>query len=284
MNRYAIWKYVVLGIALFLGAFYTLPNFYGEAPAVQISAAKATAKVDLGVQERVESVLKAAGLAPELLALEGGSLKVRFDSTDAQIKAKDAIQQALVPDASDPSYVVALNLLSRSPAWLSAMHAAPMYLGLLLSLVALLIHFVHDFLKLFNGIYDASAQDIALKVLGLLDTTLLGNLVVLMIFSGYENFVSKINSAKNAEDRPTWMGKVDYSGLKIKLIGSLVAISVIELLKDFVEAREDLNAESIKWRIAIHLTFVISGLLFAVMDYIADKRLVMDKKGEIGPH
>jgi preprotein translocase subunit SecD len=130
MNRYAIWKYVVLGIALFLGAFYTLPNFYGEAPAVQISAAKATAKVDLGVQERVESALKAADLAPELLALEGGSLKVRFDSTDAQIKAKDAIQQALVPDASDPSYVVALNLLARSPAWLSAMHAAPMYLGL----------------------------------------------------------------------------------------------------------------------------------------------------------
>ena len=121
---------MVLGIALFLGAFYTLPNFYGEAPAVQISAAKATAKVDLGVQERVEAALKAAGLAPELLALEGGSLKVRFDSTDTQIKAKDAIQQALVPDANDPSYVVALNLLARSPAWLSAMHAAPMYLGL----------------------------------------------------------------------------------------------------------------------------------------------------------
>ena len=130
MNRYAIWKYVVLGIALLVGAFYTLPNFYGEAPAVQISAAKATAKVDLGVQERVESALKTAGLTPELLALEGGSLKVRFDSTDAQIKAKDAIQHALVPDANDPSYVVALNLLARSPAWLSAMHAAPMYLGL----------------------------------------------------------------------------------------------------------------------------------------------------------
>ena len=130
MNRYAIWKYVVLGIALLVGAFYTLPNFYGEAPAVQISAAKATAKVDLGVQERVEAALKAAGLTPELLALEGGSLKVRFDSTDAQIKAKDAIQHALVPDANDPSYVVALNLLARSPAWLSAMHAAPMYLGL----------------------------------------------------------------------------------------------------------------------------------------------------------
>ena len=130
MNRYAIWKYVVLVIALFVGAFYTLPNFFGEAPAVQISAAKATAKVDLGVQERVESALKAAGLTPELLALEGGSLKVRFDSTDTQIKAKDAIQQALVPDVNDPSYVVALNLLARSPAWLSAMYAAPMYLGL----------------------------------------------------------------------------------------------------------------------------------------------------------
>jgi len=130
MNRYAIWKYVVLVIALLVGAFYTLPNFFGEAPAVQISAAKATAKVDLGVQERVETALKTAGLTPELLALEGGSLKVRFDSTDTQIKAKDAIQQALVPDANDPSYVVALNLLARSPAWLSAMHAAPMYLGL----------------------------------------------------------------------------------------------------------------------------------------------------------
>ena len=130
MNRYAIWKYVVLGIALLVGALYTLPNFFGEAPAVQISAAKASAKIDLGLQERVESALKTAGLTPELLALEGSSLKVRFDSTDAQIKAKDAIQHALVPDANDPSYVVALNLLARSPAWLSALHAAPMYLGL----------------------------------------------------------------------------------------------------------------------------------------------------------
>ena len=130
MNRYAIWKYLVLGIALLVGALYTLPNFFGEAPAVQISAAKASAKIDLGLQERVESALKTAGLTPELLALEGSSLKVRFDSTDAQIKAKDAIQHALVPDPNDPSYVVALNLLARSPAWLSAMHAAPMYLGL----------------------------------------------------------------------------------------------------------------------------------------------------------
>ena len=102
-----------------------------------------------------------------------------------------------------------------------------------------------------------------------------------MIFAGYENFVSKIAVAKNAEDRPSWMGKVDYSGLKMKLIGSLVAISVIELLKDFVEAAHDLHPQQIRYRIAIHLTFVVSGLIFAIMDYIADKRLVMDKAAHI---
>ena len=102
-----------------------------------------------------------------------------------------------------------------------------------------------------------------------------------MIFSGYENFVSKINIASDAEDRPSWMGKVDYSGLKVKLIGSLVAISVIELLKDFVEAHHAIDVTAVKWRIAIHLTFVLSGLLFAVMDYISDKRVIMDTKTEI---
>jgi uncharacterized protein (TIGR00645 family) len=158
---------------------------------------------------------------------------------------------------------------------------APMYVGLLLSLVGLLLHFVHDFLNLFSDIYNATPQEVALRVLALLDTTLLGNLVVLMIFSGYENFVSKINIASEAEDRPSWMGKVDYSGLKVKLIGSLVAISVIELLKDFVEAHHAIDVTAVKWRIAIHLTFVLSGLLFAVMDYISDKRVIMDTKTEI---
>ena len=156
-----------------------------------------------------------------------------------------------------------------------------MYVGLLLSLVGLLLHFVHDFLNLFSDIYNATPQEVALRVLALLDTTLLGNLVVLMIFSGYENFVSKINIASEAEDRPSWMGKVDYSGLKVKLIGSLVAISVIELLKDFVEAHHAIDVTAVKWRIAIHLTFVLSGLLFAVMDYISDKRVIMDTKTEI---
>ena len=130
MNRYPLWKYAIIGIALLVGSLYTLPNFFGEAPAVQVSAAKPSVKVDLAVQDRVQAALAAANLAPDVVTLDNGSLKVRFDSTDKQIKAKDAIQQALVPDANDASYVVALNLLARSPAWLTSLNAAPMYLGL----------------------------------------------------------------------------------------------------------------------------------------------------------
>ena len=132
MNRYPLWKYAIIVIALLVGSLYTLPNFFGEAPAVQVSAAKSSVKVDLAVQERVQAALAAASLTPDVVALDNGSLKVRFDSTDKQIKAKDAIQQALVPDANDASYVVALNLLARSPTWLTSLNAAPMYLGCLL--------------------------------------------------------------------------------------------------------------------------------------------------------
>ncbi len=130
MNRYPVWKYAIIVIALLVGALYTLPNFFGEAPAVQVSSAKASAKVDSSTQARVEEALKAAGLAFDAISIEGGSLRVRFDSTDTQLRAKDAIQKTLVPDAGSPSYVVALNLLARSPAWLSSLNAAPMYLGL----------------------------------------------------------------------------------------------------------------------------------------------------------
>ncbi len=130
MNRYPVWKYAIIVIVLLVGLIYSLPNFFGEAPAVQVSAAKSTAKVDAATQSRVEEALKAAGLAPDLLTLEGGSLRARFGTTDEQLKARDAVQRALVPDPSDPSYVVALNLVSRSPAWLTALHAFPMYLGL----------------------------------------------------------------------------------------------------------------------------------------------------------
>ena len=130
MNRYPVWKYAIILVALLVGSLYTLPNFFGEAPAVQVSAAKPSAKVDTAVQARVEEALRAAGVSPGLIQLEGNSLKVRFDTTDQQLKAKDAIQRALAPNPDDAPYVVALNLLSRSPQWLSALNAAPMYLGL----------------------------------------------------------------------------------------------------------------------------------------------------------
>ena len=161
---------------------------------------------------------------------------------------------------------------------------APLYVGLLLSLIPLLYRFFKDFIGLLELTANSDMHHITLKILELLDTVLLGNLIIIIIFAGYENFVSKIAIAKNAEDRPSWMGKVDYSGLKMKLIGSLVAISVIELLKDFVEAAHDLQPQEIRYRIAIHLTFVVSGLIFAIMDYIADKRLVMDKAASIPEH
>ena len=130
MNRYPVWKYVILVIAMLLGVIYTLPNFFGEAPAVQVSSAKATIKVDTSTLQKVEDALKSAGTTPQSLALEGTSIRARFESTDQQLKAKDAIQKALIPDAADPQFVVALNLVSRSPAWLTALHASPMYLGL----------------------------------------------------------------------------------------------------------------------------------------------------------
>ncbi|MDR0226887.1 MAG: protein translocase subunit SecD, partial [Burkholderiaceae bacterium] len=130
MNRYPVWKYAIIVIALLVGVLYTLPNFFGEAPAVQVSSAKATVKVDNAVLQRVEQALQAASVKPDVLTLEGTSVRARFNTPDEQLKAKDVIQKALIPDASDPAYIVALNLVSRSPQWLTAIGAKPMYLGL----------------------------------------------------------------------------------------------------------------------------------------------------------
>ncbi len=130
MNRYPWWKYLILGITLLIGLLYTLPNFYGEAPAVQVSSGRATLKIDGGLVPRVEQTLVAAGLKADFVQFEGNSVKARFRSTDEQIKAKDAITKALNPDAANASYIIALNLLSRSPHWLTSLHALPMYLGL----------------------------------------------------------------------------------------------------------------------------------------------------------
>ncbi len=130
MNRYPIWKYVIIAIMLALGSLYSLPNLFGEAPAVQVSPGKASVKVDTSTLKRVEQALAADGLTASMVQLDGGSIKARFNDTDEQLKARDALEKALNPNPAEPSHVVALNLLPRTPAWLQAMHASPMYLGL----------------------------------------------------------------------------------------------------------------------------------------------------------
>ena len=130
MNRYPVWKYAIMLVALLVAALYTLPNLFGESPAVQVSSTRSSTKIDATTLARVEQALKDASITADAIALDGVSVKARFADTDAQLKAKDAIQKALAPDAANSAYVVALNLISRSPAWLTALHANPMYLGL----------------------------------------------------------------------------------------------------------------------------------------------------------
>ena len=130
MNRFPPWKYALIAFAIVAAFLYTLPNFFGESPAVQVSSVKATVKVDAALMARVEDTLKAANIPYTGVLVEQTSVRVRFSDTDTQLKAKDTIDHALNPDPSNPSYVVALNLLPASPQWLTAIHALPMYLGL----------------------------------------------------------------------------------------------------------------------------------------------------------
>jgi preprotein translocase subunit SecD len=130
MNRYPLWKNLLVVIVLIFGLIYTLPNFYGEVPAVQVSPARSTLKADAALESRVIDTLKTAGIAYTGLLRDESGLRVRLDNTDTQLKAKDAIERALNPDSTNPSYVVALNLLSASPQWLTKIGALPMYLGL----------------------------------------------------------------------------------------------------------------------------------------------------------
>ena len=125
MNRYPLWKYIVVAVALLIGVLYTLPNFYGESPAVQVSPGKAVAKVDVATLNKVETALNNAKLPFERSQLDGNNIRVRFADTDTQLKAKSVLEEQLGKD-----YVVALNLLTRSPGWLSSIHSMPMYLGL----------------------------------------------------------------------------------------------------------------------------------------------------------
>lgn len=136
MNRYPLWKYIVIVVALLIGLVYTLPNFYGESPAVQVSSGKATVKVTEDTLSNVEALLKEAGLKPNGVFYEQGAqqntIRVRFDPTEAekQLQAREVLEKGLNKDPSDPSYVVALNLVPNTPSWLLSINALPMYLGL----------------------------------------------------------------------------------------------------------------------------------------------------------
>lgn len=148
---------------------------------------------------------------------------------------------------------------------------APFYMGLVLSIVLLFVKFAQEFWHLASHVVSTPESDIVIGILALVDLSLVGSLLLMIIFSGYEIFISKIDIGSH-EDRPEWMGKVNFSGLKLKVIGAIVAISAIDLLKTFMNLPESMSNEQenfIMWKVIIHLTFVISGLIFAYMDKVA---------------
>ncbi len=147
----------------------------------------------------------------------------------------------------------------------------PFYVGLVVVIALLLVKFGKEFFHFFSTVFSGSGSDVIIGILTLVDVVLLANLLLIIIFAGYENFVSKIDTAGH-EDRPEWMGHVSFSDLKMKLLGSIVAISGIELLKAFVHV-ETLTTEQLAWKVGIHLTFVFSIFMFALTDWLgSDKK------------
>jgi uncharacterized protein (TIGR00645 family) len=149
---------------------------------------------------------------------------------------------------------------------------APMYLGLAVALGMMSVIFVRELVYYVPKVLELTAEEMILAALTLIDLTLAANLLLIVLFSGYENFVSKFDFDAG-QDRPDWMGKVDFGGLKMKLIASIVAISGIHLLKKFMEIRDIDSAitfgqSEMFWLVVIHLTFVVSGVLMALMDWL----------------
>ena len=138
----------------------------------------------------------------------------------------------------------------------------PFYLGLVVSLALLMVKFLEELVHLFPQVLHMTEGSMILAILGLIDLSLTANLLILMILSGYESFVSRMEAHV---DRPEWMGKVDFSGLKLKLVGSVVAISAIQLLRAFMNIGQTPERD-LMWLVIVHLTFVVSGVLLALMD------------------
>jgi uncharacterized protein (TIGR00645 family) len=161
---------------------------------------------------------------------------------------------------------VALEWTLFSSRWL----LAPLYLGMVLAVAAVLVVFGHELVSELSDIAVMDAERVILLSLSLIDLSLTANLLLIVIFAGYENFVSKFHIGEH-EDRPSWMGGVDFSGLKLKLIASIVAISAIALLRAFLplgDPNEVVSEGRLRWMVIIHLTFVASGVLLAAMDWI----------------
>lgn len=153
---------------------------------------------------------------------------------------------------------------------------APFYVGLVLALIILLVSFTQELAHFVMNISHITPNEAVLGVLSLIDLSLAGNLLLIVIFSGYENFVSKMDIG-NHKDKPEWQGTVDFSTLKLKLVASIVAISGIHLLKVFMEI-DKMTERQILWMVIIHLVFVISGVLLALMDYIGANAKNMKKQ------
>lgn len=147
---------------------------------------------------------------------------------------------------------------------------APVYLVLCISLAFVALKVLQEFLHILPSAWEKDNKDMMMFLLHIVDFALVGNLILMIIFAGYENFVSKITVARNSEDKPGWMGKVDFSELKLKLIASIVAISGINLLETFMDLSDKSDRE-IQWMIIIHLVFIASGVFLAIMDYVASK-------------
>ncbi len=145
---------------------------------------------------------------------------------------------------------------------------APFFVGLILAIIALLVKFLKQLWALAIGVFSLTSDEMIINILTLVDSALIAALLLIIGFSGYENFVSKIGTGDH-EDRPAWMGKVGFSDLKIKLIGAIVAISAVELLKAFINL-DEFTWYQLSWKVGIHVTFVVSGVLFAITDRITD--------------
>lgn len=167
-----------------------------------------------------------------------------------------------------PAIERALETLIFASRWI----LAPFFLGLLLAMVVLLFKFLKELFDLVFNIWTTSDYDVVISILTLVDTALIAVLLLIIVFSGYESFVSRINTYEH-EDRPTWMGKVGFADLKLKLIGAIVAISAVELLKAFLVSQSYTNTQ-LAWKVAIHFTFVLSGVFFAITDFIAERSKV----------